>query len=95
MRTFPKALSAFRTVVNQRGAHLRRLPFAELKRLTDEPIEHVEVESRKATITTIVFPLASGGIQVVLQGFLEHHFIPGKSVALDGFFNIRTKLYLT
>ena len=81
-----KELSTFRTMVKERGAHLRRLPFADLERLVNEPIEQVEVDSRKATIATIVFPLAGGGIQVVLQGFLEHRFMPGKSVALDGFF---------
>ena len=86
MRTFPKELSTFRTMVNERGARLRRLPFAELERLVEAPIEHVEVESRNATIGIIVIPLASGGIQVVLQGFLEHRFMPGKSIALDGFF---------
>jgi hypothetical protein len=86
VRTFPRELSTFRTMVKERGARLRRLPFAELERLSDAPIEHVDVESRKATIGTIVFRLASGGVQVVHQGFLEHRFMPGKSVALDGFF---------
>jgi len=72
-------------MVKERGSHLRSLPFAELKGLADRPVEHVAVESRKATIGTIVLPLPSGGIQVVLQGFMEHRFMPGKSVALDGF----------
>ncbi len=44
------------------------------------------VESRKATIGNIVRHPPSGGIQVVLQGFLEHRLMPGKSVALDGFY---------
>jgi hypothetical protein len=86
VRTFPKELSTFRTMVKERGAHLRRLPFSELERLANQPLEHVAVESRKATIGTMVFPLLSGGIQVVLQGFMEYRFMPGKSVALDGFF---------
>jgi hypothetical protein len=73
-------------MVKERGARLRQLPFAELKQLTDQPAEHVMVESRKATIGNIVLPLPSGGIQVVLQGFLEHRLMPGKSVALDGFY---------
>ncbi|MFY9681303.1 MAG: hypothetical protein WA416_10900 [Candidatus Sulfotelmatobacter sp.] len=85
MRTFPAELAEFRTMVKDRGARLRQLPFAELKQLTDQPAEHVMVESRKATIGNIVLPLPSGGIQVVLQGFLEHRLMPGKSVALDGF----------
>jgi len=29
--------------------------------------------------------LPSGGVQVVVQGFFEHHFLPGASVAWDGF----------
>jgi len=33
-----------------------------------------------------VLSLPSGGIQVVFQGFLEQRFMPGKSVALDGFY---------
>jgi hypothetical protein len=44
------------------------------------------VESRKARIGIIARTLPSGGIQVVLQGFMEHRFMPGKSVALDGFY---------
>jgi hypothetical protein len=73
-------------MVEERGARLRRLPFAELGRLVEEPIEHVEINSCSGTIAAMAFPLGSGGIQVVLQGFLEHRFLPGKSVALDGFF---------
>ena len=86
MRTFPKELAAFREMVSERGARLRRLPFLNLKQLADEPTERFMVNTRKATIATIVFPLPSGGIQVVLQGFMEHRFMPGKSVALDGFY---------
>ena len=48
--------------------------------------ERVLVESREGTIAYIVLPLPSGGIQFVVQGFLEHHLMPGKSVALDGFY---------
>jgi hypothetical protein len=73
-------------MVKDRGARLRQLPFAELKQLTEQPAEHVMVESRKAMIGNIVRPLPSGGLQVVLQGFLEHRLMPGKSVALDGFY---------
>jgi hypothetical protein len=86
MRTFPKELAAFREMVKERGTRLRQLPFSNLKQLADEPTEHLLVDTRKATIDTIVFPLPSGGIQLVLQGFMEHRFIPGKSVALDGFY---------
>jgi hypothetical protein len=73
-------------MVKERGSRLRGIPFADLKGLADKPLEHVLVESRKATIGTIVLPLPTGGIQVVLQGFMEHRFMPGESVALDGFY---------
>jgi hypothetical protein len=73
-------------MVEERGSRLRQLPFTELKRLANEPIEQVMVESRKAIIGIVVLPLPSGDIQVVVQGFLEHRFMPGKSVALDGFY---------
>jgi hypothetical protein len=73
-------------MVEERGSRLRKLPFAELKELGSQPTEHVLVESRKGTIDYIVLPLPSGGIQFVLQGFLEHRLMPGKSVALDGFY---------
>jgi hypothetical protein len=86
VRTFPKELSAFRIMVKELGSRLRKLPFAELKGSSDKPLEHIAVGSRKATLGTTVLPLPSGGIQVVLQGFMEHHFMPGKSVALDGFY---------
>jgi len=84
MRTFPKALSKFRDIVNQRGQRLRKLPFEELKQLGDTPIEHLTVESRPATIGIIVQPLPSGGIRVVVQGFMKAKLL-GENVALDGF----------
>lgn len=83
LRTFPKQLAAFRTMVEERGARLRHLPFAKL---TNQPSEEVVVDSRRGTIATLVIPVPSGGVQVVVQGFLEHRFFPGKSVALDGFY---------
>jgi len=86
VRTFPKELATFRIMVKERGSRLRGIPFADLKGLADKPLEHVLVEFRKATIGTIVLPLPTGGIQVVLQGFMEHRFTPGESVALDGFY---------
>jgi hypothetical protein len=85
VRTFPRELAAFRIMVEQRGSRLRQLSFAELQGLADKPLEHVAVESRKATIGTIVLPSPGGGIQVVLQGFMEHRFMAGNSVAMDGF----------
>lgn len=83
MRTVPKRLKKFRHIVNERGAHLRQMPFSQLKDFT--AFEKLTVDSRPATIATIVFPLPSGGIQVVVQGFMDMLII-GKRVALDGFY---------
>jgi hypothetical protein len=85
MRTFPKALSKFRDIVNEHGQRLRHIPFEELRRLGDTPIEHLTVESRPATIGIIVQPLPSGGIRVVVQGFMKARLL-GQNVALDGFY---------
>ena len=85
MRTFPKSLATFRQIVNERGERLRKLPFEELKRLGDAPIDHLVVESRPATIGIIVQPLPGGGIRVVLQGFMKAKIL-GQNVALDGFY---------
>ena len=85
MRTFPKALSKFRDVVNERGQRLRKLPFEELKRVGDTPIEHLTVESRPATIGIIVQPLPGSGIRVVVQDFMKAKLL-GQNVALDGFY---------
>ena len=85
MRTFPKALSTFRDIVNERGARLRELPLEELVRLGEAPIEHLSVESRPATIAIIVEPLPTGAIRVVVQGFMKAKLV-GQNVALDGFY---------
>jgi len=86
MRTFPKALGAFRKIVEQRGQQLRERSFAELKELAAQPAERITVESRPASVGIIARPLPSGGLQIVVQGFLEHRLFPGKSVAVDGFY---------
>lgn len=87
MRTFPKSLSAFREIVSQRGQRLGGLPYEELQRLKDAPIEHLTVESRPSTIGIIVEQQASGSIRVVVQGFMKARLIPFSShVALDGFY---------
>ena len=70
-------------MVNERGARLRQMPFSELKDFTG--FEKLTLDSRQATIATIVLPLPSGGIQVVVQGFMKARLI-GKHVALDGFY---------
>ncbi len=84
MRTFPKSLAKFRGIVNERGEQLRKLPFQELIRLGNT-VEHLEVEFRPATIGIIVQPLPSGGIRVVVQGFMKAK-LGGQNVALDGFY---------
>jgi len=85
MRTIPKALAEFREIVNERGQRLRKLPFEELRRLDHAPIERLTVESRAAAIGIIVQLLPSGGIRVVVQGFIKNKLF-GQSVALDGFY---------
>ena len=85
MHSIPKALSKFRDIVNERAERLRKIRFEELKRLSDTPVEHLTVESRPATIGIIVQPLRSGGIRVVVQGFMKAKLF-GQNVALDGFY---------
>ena len=85
MRTFPKSLGSFREIVNARGNNLRSLSYHELQRLTDSPIEHVTVDSKPATIATIIEPTADNALRVVVQGFMNAQLL-GKHVALDGFY---------
>jgi hypothetical protein len=86
MRTFPKSLATFRKIVNERGEELRKMAQEELKRLANEPPEQLIVDSRLATIGVIALPKSDGRLQVVIQGFMKARFIPGKHVALDGFY---------
>jgi hypothetical protein len=86
MRTFPKSLATFRKIVDERGEQLRKMTQEELKRLAAEPCEQLIVESRPATIGIIVQPKSNGIIRVVIQGFMKARFVPGKHVALDGFY---------
>ena len=85
MRTFPKSLAAFRKIVDERGQRLRQLTFEVLNEIRAEP-ERITVESRPATISVIVQPTPDGSLRVVIQGFMEARFVPGKHVALDGFY---------
>lgn len=86
MRTFPKSLAAFRKIVNERGERLRKLTQEELKKLAAEPVEQLTVESRPATIGIIVQAKPDGILRVVVRGFMKARFIPGKHVAVDGFY---------
>jgi hypothetical protein len=86
VRTFPKSLATFRQIVEERGQRLRQLTFEGLKALSTEPIDHITVDSRPATIGVFVRPKSDGSLQVVIQGFMRARFVPGKHVALDGFY---------
>lgn len=86
MRTFPRELAAFRQMVNERGAQLRREPYEEIRKYATAPPEQVMVESRPATIGVIVLPAPDGALRVVVQGFMKARILSGSSVALDGFY---------
>lgn len=88
MRTFPKQLATFREIVNRRGETLRVLTWEQLVASAAQPVEHIEVESRRATIAVIVEP-AGEKLRVVIQGFMKHKWFLGSSVALDGFYKHR------
>ena len=86
MRTFPKSLATFRKVINERGQQLRKLTQEELKKLAAEPPEQLIFDSRRTTIGIIVQSKPDGNLRVVIQGFMKARFVPGKHVALDGFY---------
>ena len=87
MRTIPRSLATFRNLVNARGFKLRDLSYQEIEQLSDSPIEDLVVDSRPATIATIVQPMPDDSLRVVLQGFMNARLFPVlKHVALDGFY---------
>jgi len=91
MRTFPRALATFQQLVNERGERLRGLSFAELEQLARPPVgpsgENLTVESRPATIATVVERWPDGRLRVVLHGALKPRLLPfGHHVAMDGFY---------
>ncbi|HKO96554.1 MAG TPA: hypothetical protein VJU86_06170 [Pyrinomonadaceae bacterium] len=66
---------------------LRDLSFQEIAQLSDSPIEEFVVDSRPATIATIVQPMPDASLRVVIQGFMNARMFPVfKHVALDGFY---------
>lgn len=73
-------------MVNERGQQLRRLTFEELKDFPGDNTEVVTVDSRLATISVIIQPREADRLRVVVQGFIRARFLPGKHVALDGFY---------
>jgi hypothetical protein len=86
MRTFPKSLATFRKIVDARGERLRTQTYEELQKIGDQPLERLLVESRPATIGTIVQHMNDGSLRVVVQGFMKASLVPGSHVALDGFY---------
>ena len=87
MRTFPRALATLRELVARRGDRLRTVSFAELRQMSSTSIERVTVDSRAATIATIVEAREDGTLRVVLQGLMKPMLLPiGRHVALDGFY---------
>ena len=87
MKTIPRSLETFRELVSARGHKLRDLSYHEIEQLHDSPIEDLVVDSRLATIATIVQPMPDTSLRVVLQGFMNARVFPVlKHVALDGFY---------
>ncbi len=86
MRTIPKSLAKFQQLIKDRAEELRRIGVENLKQLATQPVEQITVESRPATISVIVQPLPDGRARVVVQGFMKSRFLPGKHVAIDGFY---------
>ena len=69
-----------------RGDRLRQLSKTELLKLQDGSIEHVTLDGRFGTFATIIEECRDHSLRVVIQGFLQTHWFPGKHVALDGFY---------
>ena len=87
MRTVPRSLAAFREIVNSRGNAIRGLSYHEVEKLEDSPVEDLVVDSRPATIATIVQRMPDSALRVVLQGFMNARLFPAlKHVALYGFY---------
>ena len=80
-----RATDQFQELVNARGAKLRHLNYEQLKHLDGE-IEDVAVNTRPATIATIVESMADNSLRLVLQGFMPTRLFGIKLVALDGFY---------
>lgn len=91
MRTFPRVLTTFRDLVNERGQRLRSLSFHELERLLHRPMssagEDLTVGSRRASIETMVERRNDGRLRVVLRGTMQPRLLRfGYHLAMDGFY---------
>ena len=88
MRTFPKELATFRRIINERCDTLRGLSHDELIAAGQRPTESLKVALRSAVIKTIIQVMPDESVRIVVQGFMYNRFLPGKSVALDGFYKM-------
>lgn len=87
MSTLPRSLANFRDIVNSRGNAIRGLSYHEIESLADSPVENLVIDSKPATIATIVQRMPDSSLRVVLQGFMNARLFPAlKHVALDGFY---------
>jgi hypothetical protein len=75
-------------MVDEHGNTLRTLTYEQLRRLEERPVEYVAVEKRRGRITIhLDKAMPSGGIRVVVQGFLKVRFFPMIwQVAIEGFY---------
>ena len=75
-------------MVDERGAHLRSQGFEELlRRSKSHSGESVSVDSRPASIVTMIDMMPDGSVRVVVKGEMEPRLLPiGHHVAIDGFY---------
>jgi hypothetical protein len=86
MNGYRKAFAEFRAIVDARGGALRSLNRDQLLELGQGEPEKFTIGKRGATITIIVERATEDRLRVVIQGFMDHRFLLGQSVALDGFY---------
>ena len=77
-------------MVKARGDLLRSKSRDELLAAGRQPRETWDVDGRPATVGVIVEPRDDGSTRVVVQGFMPSQWLPGFSVALDGFYQRST-----
>ena len=84
MRTFPKALAPFRELVRRRANEIKVLTWQQIVELPKDQTEDVMVGKHRGAISIIV-ECETERLRVVIQGFLKHRFLPGSSIAMEGF----------
>ena len=89
MGSYKEELARFKAMVRERGEKLRSMSLSELEQAGEQPAERIALGTRTGSIAIIVerpiFPKHEAR-RVVVQGFMDHRMMPGKSVALDGFY---------